>query len=660
MINRFRIWWQLRTGEEETPFDGDTPAWVVSMLVHLGLLGFLTAITLYAPAEEYAILLSTDNPAEQEEELITSEEFVSSEEKVDQIGANNFSGKSVALAEAPLEAEISEVPVEPFETEIGISMELSDASLAVAPNESDQVVRGAQGVGTSSVAGAIDRLTHEILLSLEQQKTLVVWLFDQSGSLQHQREKIHNRMDRVYRELGVVAESGNQAFAQYEEEQKPLLTAVVAFGKNYQLMTPQPTDNLKEIKGAVAAIKNDPSGIENVFLAVTKTANRFVSYRVQEDDRRNVIFIVFSDEVGDDQQRGLDPTVRLCRRYQIPVYVVGVPAPFGRRDVEIKYVDPDPEYDQTPQWISVQQGPESFMPERVRLAFIGSEGRDDPIDSGFGPYSLTRLCYETGGIYFAVHPNRNQGQRDVHRHETAELAAHIAHFVHPAKMRGYRPDYVPAKRYKQLLASNKARMALFHASQLSWTVPMDAPRLDFPKQSEAALAGLLSRAQRDAAQLEPKVQRIYDVLATGERDRPKLTRLRWQAGYDLAMGRTLAVLVRTKAFNAMLAKAKQGMKFKGQKSDTWVLKAADEISVGSVLDKQAKRARMYLNRVTEEHDGTPWAMLAARELKDPIGWKWTEEFRDVNRPVSGDGEGAPKPDARKMIKKPKRAKKPRL
>ena len=35
MINRLRTWWQLRTGEEDTPFDGDMPAWVCSMMVHL-------------------------------------------------------------------------------------------------------------------------------------------------------------------------------------------------------------------------------------------------------------------------------------------------------------------------------------------------------------------------------------------------------------------------------------------------------------------------------------------------------------------------------------------------------------------------------------------------------------------------------------------------
>ena len=44
-------------------------------------------------------------------------------------------------------------------------------------------VKGAAGEGTTGAVGAIDRITHEILLSLEERKTLVVWLFDQTASL---------------------------------------------------------------------------------------------------------------------------------------------------------------------------------------------------------------------------------------------------------------------------------------------------------------------------------------------------------------------------------------------------------------------------------------------------------------------------------------------
>ena len=659
IMEPLRLWWQKRTGEEETPFDGDAPAWVISMVVHVGLLVLLTAIGISITSDRTDLVLSTER-IEEIEELQDLDEVFFSEQTTEQIGANSVSGEQAALAMAAVKSDISDVPTPELEAEIGNLVVESPATIAVGPNVStNMMVRGsASGVGTTGAEGAVDRITHEILLSLEQRKTLVVWVFDKSGSLQRQRDAVVERFDRIYEELGVVEAAGNPAFAKHDD--KPLLTSVMAFGKDVQTLTVEPTDDLEEIKAAVASIQNDESGLERVFSAVFEATKKTLTYRMTEENRRNVMIVVFTDEAGDDQE-GVDTTVNLCRRYQVPVYVVGVPAPFGRKEVEIKYVDPNPEFDQTPQWIAVHQGPESLRPERVRLFFSGSTRRDQPIDSGFGPYALTRLCYETGGIYFAVHPNRSIG-REVRRNETAELSAHLAHFFDPHVMRAYAPDYVTTKEYEQLLMSNKARVALVRAAELTWAAPMAAPQLNFPKQNEAALANLLTEAQQDAAKLEPRIDAIHQVLELGEPDRPKLSQRRWQAGYDLAIGRTLAVLVRTKGYNAMLAQAKQGMKFENDKHDTWVLEPSEKISVGSILEKQGRAATEYLERVVNEHAGTPWAMLAARELEQPLGWEWTETHTGVNDPPPGAGNGNanPQDDKRRMLVKPKPQRTPRL
>jgi len=63
---------------------------------------------------------------------------------------------------------------------------------------------------------------------------------------------------------------------------------------------------------------------------------------------------------------------------------------------------------------------------------------------------------------------------------------------------------------------------------------------------DAQFARDLSNAQRTAAKLEPKVDELVTILRQGERDRNKVTTPRWQAGYDIAMGRSLGVIkVRT-------------------------------------------------------------------------------------------------------------------
>ena len=64
---------------------------------------------------------------------------------------------------------------------------------------------------------------------------------------------------------------------------------------------------------------------------------------------------------------------------------------------------------------------------------------------------------------------------------------------------------------------------------------------------------------------------------------------------------------------------------------------------------------MYLNRVTKEHEGTPWAMLAKRELDDPLGWKWVDSYTDTapkKAPPQGNGNAAaPQNDQKKMLPK---------
>jgi hypothetical protein len=129
------------------------------------------------------------------------------------------------------------------------------------------------------------------------------------------------------------------------------------------------------------------------------------------------------------------------------------------------------------------------------------------------------------------------------------------------------------------------------------------------------------------------------------------------------MGRVLALKVRTESYNAMLAKPRSGMRFANAKSDTWVLAPADEITVGSVLEKQAAEAKDYLARVVREHPHTPWAVVAEAELKQPFGWKWTEAYTGVNerRQVAANARNRPpRDDKAKMIPRPIKRPPPKL
>jgi hypothetical protein len=588
------------------------------------------------------------------EDELAPQEFHFTTELQEQVGMASDDGLASARAAAPVQADRSQLvyELEPTTAVGDIEVHEFDRTILEGPNIPENViVKGAGSVGTSGAVGAVDRITHEILLSLDERPTLVVWLFDQSGSLKPQRESIAKRFDRIYKELGIIEAAGNDAFKQHGE--KPLLTAVAEFGTGVQLLTPKPTDDLTDIKAAVRAVSDDTKGQENVFQAIGHVAEKFRHQRLSRP-RRNVMIVVFTDEAGDDIA-ALDATVNVCRKFAMPVYVIGVPAPFGREMAYVKWVDPDPNFDQSPQWAPVHQGPESLLPERIKLLFGGTEEMEKQMDSGFGPFGLCRLAYETGGLYFTVHPNRKVGG-EVRRWETAAMASHLTSFFDPRVMRNYRPEYVPTEHYYEAVKSNRAYAALVEAARLSAITPMENVRTTFPRIDDSQFARDLSNAQRAAAKLEPKVAALVAILRQGEPDRGRLTKPRLQAGFDLAIGRALAVKVRTEGYNAILAEAKQGLKFKDEQSDTWVLRPADMITTGSALAKDAADARTYLERVVAEHDGTPWALEATEELRQPLGWKWTERFTDVAGRLAQmqNGNNRPRPEMPEPPRKPRR------
>lgn len=606
----------------------EVPYWLVSLLFHLALLLFLANWAIETPLKAVVVQLLDAPPIQKPEEVMSAQEFEVSDHEVEDIGALTEAGDDFAFSTAPVLDDVSLAP-SPLELEESDLAQFRLEDFVEVPSgfELDSItVKGATGYAVDGASGAIDQLTHEIMMSMEQRDTLVVWLFDQSGSLTRQRSEIIGRFDRIYKELGVIQERNSVPREELSGER--LLTSIIAFGDKITLGTETPISDVDRIKEIVRSIEMDRSGVERVFTAIYMAAKQYEPLRRMDPEtkqpKRNVLFVVVTDEVGDDQDR-LEATIDICKRSEIPVYVIGVPSPFGEQETLVKWVDPDPKFDQRPQWGRVNQGPESLAPERVRVQFFDDSSEGSPIDSGFGPFSLTRLCYETGGIYFTVHPNRKADRR-VRRYETEAFSAFLEHFFDPDVMRRYRPDYVSRDEYWRRASSSMSRQALIEAAKKSGMAQLDPPQLTFVKRDEADFANELSEAQKAAAKLEPSINQLYAILKAGEADRSLETSPRWQAGFDLAMGRVLALKTRTEAFNAMLAKAKRGLKFENSKNNTWELQSSSEISVGSQLAKTAAKANEYLTRVVGEHPGTPWALLAQKELNTPMGWSWKEEF----------------------------------
>ena len=638
--------WLERTSGDETPLDGDAPAWAASLLIHVVVLLALALIGTgnLEPRPRAITILAPMAPVE--DDVLVAPEMVIAPEQAS-AAASAAENLEVAMAVAP------ELAADPLVT-LDVAATL-DGEIAIAPPdlpptggqlgeflETGRLGAGETGVGTAGTGGAVDRLTLEIAASLQQRDTVVCWVFDQSVSLAGQRREIAARLGRVFEEL---AASGR------ETRGHELLNLVVAYGQKVTPVIKDPMRETQPVIDVIGSIPVDESGVEMTFTAIAEAAQRAKQVRGSAT-KRNVMIIAFTDEVGNDQQYA-DQVAAFCRTQAMRVYVVGVPAPFGMREVRMKFKEFDPTYADDVQWAVVEQGPESLYPEVVRVR-SGREA-DEPIDSGFGPFSLSKLCVETGGIYFCVHANRDATGR-VADGEVANMAAGLRYFFDPEVMRAYRPDYEPAAKIDQLLTGNRAMKALVEAAKSSEVSGMEGPRLEFPRRDDGALVLLLGEAQKKAAVLQPKIDALYAILAAGLPDREAIQEKRWQAGYDLALGRVLALKVRTDAYNIMLAQAKAGLKFKDPKNDTWRLVPDDDITaVGSQTEKLAAQTRTLLTRVIDEHPGTPWAHDAAVELRMPLGYRWEEAHTGVNTPQrnGGGGNNRPADDMRRMLTPPK-------
>ena len=614
-------------------FDSETKSFLASMLVHLLLIVGLASYTIVTQPEILALFIESQPIADELQPLDIINDIAYSETPSEEIGANSIGVTDMALSVAPSLADISEVPT------TGLDMSMPNANVhvsldikeALGLTESTKAVRGMTGVGETGTEGAVDRITYELLQSIEQRPTLVVWLFDSSISMVKRRKEIRDRFDRIYEQLGIVQEAKKKRGGSNDSD--TLITSIVSFGSDVQFMTKKPTSDLSEIRSAIDKITIDESGVEMVFHAIKAVADRYKSFRTSRgpsDPERNVVLITITDERGDDMQMA-DEAIALCKRFAIQSHVLGVPAPFGREFTYIKFIDPDPKFDQTPDWRQVDQGPETLLPERVQLGYQDNYFEEPVIDSGFGPYALARMCYETGGIYFSIHPNRQVGKK-IDAGKIEAFASRLSYFFSPEIMDLYRPDYLSEAEYMSKVKKSPLRTTLIQAAQIARVGTLDKPQQQFIKRDEAIFVRDLTMAQQESARLAPDLMRLCTVLAEGDKSRSKEATPRWLASFDLSFGTAIAAKVRAEAYNAMLAKAKRGMNFEKRESNTWNLKPSDKINVDSKLEKEGKQATELLRSVAEKHKGTPWALLAERELSHPLGWEWSESFTDINPP----------------------------
>ena len=610
-----------------------------SILVHLLILALLFALTFETPTPAKVVRISTELP----EHALLTPEFLEADE-MDFVapteGASSRTGPQPPRPDPAATTSLESLPRPPEQ-----SLESSFARVeADAPSRPLSQFRGELRLGdvvdglagsileSGGVAGSVDRITREIVRQLAKGPVLVVWIFDGSGSLAERREEVVERFDRVNREL--------QKLGKMREDH--LLNAVVGFGRQVQFATDPPVADVPSLQKAVRSLKPDESGEERVFSAVRAAAQKYRRY--QTHGRRNVMMIVVTDEAGDDLEV-VDDCIQLVRRNRIPVYVLGPMAPFGRRSVEVPWVDePTGEVFQIP----VDCGPETVQPEHLALPYWADGPKYDVIPSGFGPFGLTLLARKSGGVYFLFDESRFSGprfDRDV--------------------MTLYAPEYVTLAEYSKNVAKQPLRQAVVQVVEWSKDA-LGQPRMVFSAQN---LNENLTNAQRNVAATVHVVDRSIALLSQVEKERKKEDSPRWQAHFDLILGRLLATRIRANEYNWALAQMKVNPPPLRDGNNHWRLDPDPEVRFGTPFAQDARKAKRdaktteqaradaeravaILRRVVEERPGTPWELLAKRELDVPLSFTWEQFYIPPPPDVSTDpNPQPPRPNPREEAAK---------
>ncbi|HVA51756.1 MAG TPA: vWA domain-containing protein [Pirellulales bacterium] len=582
---------------------------IASGIAHAVLLIGLAQWHLVEPLKEPPALLSVvpsldETPIEAlDVDYLPAEE---TEEQSDNALAATSMSSAPVIEDEPLLTSVSEP------TEMTATIELPPMLTALSGFElSDVVVQtGSVGVEVTEVEGAVDRLTEEILTNLEESRVLVVWLMDASISLKPDRQAAADRLQHIYQEIDASGGADGEA----------LRSCVVAFGQQVQELAP-PTADYHQIVEAIHKVPTDPSGIENVFSAVLTCVVRYQKERVQE--HRRVMIVIWTDESGNDYAR-LEDAVQFCRNNVVPVYIVGPSAMFGKEQGTLSYLHTDGKRYQLP----VDRGPDSVREERLHLPYWFEGSQYETLHAGLGPFALTRLAHESGGAYFI---KDNPGDGSPFAIET---------------MRRYEPEYNSPDEYLRAAGHSQLRKAVLAVVDFTRQRKFKGtPRLSFAPTGQSYF-NEMREAQETAAYDSMLLQQCLGVFgARGlEQAYSRETSPRWRAWYDLTYGRLLAMMVRCNEYNWACATMKaKGADFVDKKSNRWQFKPDGNLHYGSQDERMAKEATRLLTRCVKDNPGTPWAVLAQRELKDPFGFKVVEAYVAPPPPPPKAKPGKPAP-----------------
>ncbi len=523
--------------------------------------------------------------------------------------AQGPAGQIVGVSSPKYERSVAEAADEGTPIDVGDLATLASRGAELAGHLPDGML-GEPSAIVDDYQQAMDRITEEILNQLARGKVLVIWCFDQSLSMKDDQQELRARFGRVYAELGLAKSAQGEA----------LWTAICSFGQGWMPHTEKPTSNVARLEAAIDQIPVDESGIEMMCQAVRMSLN----YYRKNSRGRQLMLILVTDESGDPDKDlpHLEEAIAEAKAARCRVYVLGREAVFGYPYAHMSYTDPETGIGGF--WLPIDRGPETAYCEQLQVD--GFTRRYDAFPSGFGPYSQTRMAWETGGIFFMLpSPETNLVRGDNRKYE---LEA----------MRPYLPDLISRSEYLARREANPLQQHLWKIiCDLNPYDPQHAPYVELPVTfpiEPQAFAQAAERAKAVAAQLvvylEKAEQSMKDIADLRRREADP----RWQANYDLMLAQLIAFRVRIFEYGAYLEAFQRTPKpitnplGPTRKTNYWGLGWRTELLTAEKHQSAMDEATRLFQKIISDHPGTPWAARAQWELNRGFGVELNEGYSD--------------------------------
>ena len=593
----------------------DAPAWVVSAVIHVGVLMGLAAmatgsneiIKRLTPLD--STLVANPGSAEELTQIYNDPANVPRDQlngDTDSSTAGPGVGFSTNIGSAPSNTPAVSGTGRP----VNEKTSLPTIATIVAPSglQSTNVrlnqqlgggglIGGDVNYGAGDVGVALDQIAREILRHLTQHKVTVVWMFDESESMKDDQKEIRKKFDRVVNELKIntpddmPGPKGKKA----KSSGPPLSHAIVGFGDDVHFEQEKPTADIEVIGRAIERLRIDSTGKENTMSAVAKVIAHYGNF-ISED--RKLLIVLVTDESGDDGDFVEEARQAAVSR-DVPIYVIGRQSLFGTGRLTIQYEDP---VTKDIFWVHIRRGPETADLEA--LQYDGIHHRWDELPSGFAPYELARLAKDTGGIYFTL-PSE-EGLRIKQREKAYSIAT----------LKEYVPDYESRAQYLDRRAKSVFRRTLFDVIQVTGAFPF---RHHYPVLPDQLLPAIEQELPVVTVRLNALIE-IEKRLRQVEKLRNVEHEKRWQAAYDLMLAQVVAYQIKAYEYRAnlleMAAKPPKPSQMPTPELFVdWTLDHSHSMKAPKEkTEKVYAEAMRLFQKVIENHPNTPWADLAKDEI----------------------------------------------